>query len=34
MDLAEKQIHGSREICSLLVKLIINQGGDVLAALE
>ena len=34
MDLPEKQFHGSREICSPLVKLIIDQGGDVLAALS
>ena len=33
-DLPEKQFHGSREICSPLVKLIIEQGGDVLAALS
>ncbi len=33
-DLPEKQFRGSREICSPLVKLIIDQGGDVLAALS
>ena len=34
MDLPEKQFHGSCEICSPLLKLIIDQGGDVLAALS
>ena len=34
MDLLEKQFDGSREICSPLVKLIIDQRGDVLAALS
>ena len=33
-DLPEKQFHGSREMCSPLVKLITDQGGDVLAALS
>ena len=33
-DLPEKQLHGSREMCFPLVKLITDQGGDVLAALS
>ena len=33
-DLPEKQFHGTRDICSPRVKLIIDQRGDVLAALS